>query len=59
MDLANKEDIDIVNVENFFWGPSTAVLTSVGRAKSSFGFAEEEEVKEKFLFLSKYGLNNA
>ncbi|CAK8690808.1 unnamed protein product [Clavelina lepadiformis] len=54
-----KEDIDIVNVENCFWGPSTAVLTSVGRAKSYFGFAEEDEVKEKFVFLSKYGLHNA
>ncbi|CAK8697109.1 unnamed protein product [Clavelina lepadiformis] len=58
-DWPTKEDIDIVNVENCFWGPSTAVLTSVGRAKSYFGFAEEEEVKEKFVFLSKYGLHNA
>ncbi|CAK8682599.1 unnamed protein product [Clavelina lepadiformis] len=57
-DWPTKEDIDIVNVENCFWGPSTAVLTSVGRAKSYFGFAEEE-VKEKFVFLSKYGLHNA
>ncbi|CAK8678802.1 unnamed protein product [Clavelina lepadiformis] len=58
-DWQTKEDIDIVTVENCFWGPSTAVLTSVGRAKSYFGFAEEEEVKEKFVFLSKYGLHNA
>ncbi|CAK8681959.1 unnamed protein product [Clavelina lepadiformis] len=58
-DWPTKDEIDIVNVENCFWGPSTAVLTSVGRAKSYFGFAEEEEVKEKFVFLSKYGLHNA
>lgn len=58
-DWPTKEDIDIVKVENCFWGPSTAVLTSVGRAKSYFGFAEEEEVKDKFVFLSKYGLHNA
>ncbi|CAK8687365.1 unnamed protein product [Clavelina lepadiformis] len=58
-DWQTKEDIDIVTVENCFWGPSTAVLTSVGRAKSYFGCAEEEEVKEKFVFLSKYGLHNA
>ncbi|CAK8688497.1 unnamed protein product [Clavelina lepadiformis] len=42
-DWQTKEDIDTVTVENCFWGPSTAVLTSVGRAKSYFGFAEEEE----------------
>ncbi|CAK8696283.1 unnamed protein product [Clavelina lepadiformis] len=58
-DWPTKEDIDIVNGENCFWGPSTAVLNSVGRAKSYFGFAEEEEVKEKFVFLSKCGLHNA
>ncbi|CAK8673017.1 unnamed protein product [Clavelina lepadiformis] len=58
-DWQTKEDIDIVTVENCFWSPSTAVLSSVGRAKSYFGFAEEEGVKEKFVFLSKYGLHNA
>ena len=58
-DWPTNKDIDIVNIKYCFWGPSTAVLTASGRAKSCFVFAEEEEIQEKFIFLNKYGLHNA